>query len=458
MRTGMKRSRKAQWVTFGVAITVLGAGLGWIANAMWGNLGELRRELSTLQAESFHIADHLDGAIRELNETALRFDVHRNAADLDRFRRQGADAQEWISQQRPRVNTERERDLLREIQGSLSSYTERVGAMLSAPANGASGASPLLIDMLEREAARYLALCGQFDEAQQWSLGQFGRESHRTAELLQRLLILAAVILLMFWAVVSALLYRTMVAPLRARLVETRSIVERQEKLAALGTLAAGVAHEIRNPLTAIKVRLHSLKHALECGSSEHEDAGIIGNEIQRLERIVKDFLQFARPSEPQFTVTAADAVLQHVRELFRKPLESSGVEIRLLPSPPLTVRVDPQQLEQVLINLVQNAAESIEQRGAVTLRAFSTRAQLQGRATPAVALEVSDTGKGIPAEVQKRLFDPFFTTKPAGTGLGLSIAARIVESHGGALQYQTELNRGTVFRVLLPAVQADES
>jgi signal transduction histidine kinase len=180
----------------------------------------------------------------------------------------------------------------------------------------------------------------------------------------------------------------------------------------------------------------------------------VIGDEIQRLERIVKDFLQFARPSEPQFIVTTADAVLQHIHELFRAQLDTSGIEIKLQPTPPLSVRVDPQQLEQVLINLVQNAAESIGHRGTITLRAFSTRAQLQGRLMAAVALEVSDTGKGIPADVQKRLFDPFFTTRATGTGLGLSIAARIVENHGGALQYQTELNRGTVFRVLLPAVE----
>ena len=145
---------------------------------------------------------------------------------------------------------------------------------------------------------------------------------------------------------------------------------------------------------------------------------------------------------------------MQHIHELFRAQLEASGIEIKLQPAPAASIRADPQQLEQVLINLVQNAAESIGHRGTITLRGFGTRAQLQGRLMPAVALEVADTGTGIPADVQKRLFDPFFTTKPAGTGLGLSIAARIVESHGGALQYQTELNRGTVFRVLLPAVE----
>jgi two-component system, cell cycle sensor histidine kinase and response regulator CckA len=160
--------------------------------------------------------------------------------------------------------------------------------------------------------------------------------------------------------------------------------------------------------------------------------------------------------------------------------LEKTSIHLNLAPSPPgtsgspLWIRVDPPQIEQVLINLIQNAAESIGRDGTITLRARSlerparTLLPLAGlprrsfppkaaHATSVVILEVIDTGKGIPLEVQERLFDPFFTTKEAGTGLGLSIAARIVERHGGALQYQTEVNRGTTFGIILPRVEKDE-
>jgi signal transduction histidine kinase len=106
-----------------------------------------------------------------------------------------------------------------------------------------------------------------------------------------------------------------------------------------------------------------------------------------------------------------------------------------------------------VLINLVQNAAESIGRDGTVTLRVRLDASRLGDRTRDVVILDVSDTGSGIPPEVEKRLFDPFFTTKEAGTGLGLSIAARIVEKHGGALQYQTQVNRGTTFGIVLPRV-----
>ena len=107
--------------------------------------------------------------------------------------------------------------------------------------------------------------------------------------------------------------------------------------------------------------------------------------------------------------------------------------------------------MQQVLINLIQNAAESIGRNGMITLRVAKGTKHLADRMMDTVVLEIADTGKGIAPEVERRLFDPFFTTKDAGTGLGLSIAARIVEKHGGALQYATQVNRGTIFGVVLP-------
>jgi signal transduction histidine kinase len=112
---------------------------------------------------------------------------------------------------------------------------------------------------------------------------------------------------------------------------------------------------------------------------------------------------------------------------------------------------MDAALIKQVLINLVRNAGEAIDGAGTVTLRARRDQVALLGQQRAVAILEVSDTGRGIPPEVEKRLFDPFFTTKEAGTGLGLSIAARVVEKHGGALQYQTQVGRGTTFGIVLP-------
>jgi signal transduction histidine kinase len=146
-----------------------------------------------------------------------------------------------------------------------------------------------------------------------------------------------------------------------------------------------------------------------------------------------------------------ADQPLREVRALLGPDLEQRNIHLVLEDSAAAPIRVDPQQIQQVLINLIQNAADSIGQNGQITLRARTELKHLGNRASPVVILEVADNGRGIPVEVQKRLFDPFFTTKESGTGLGLSIAARIVEKHGGALQYQTQVNHGTTFGLVLP-------
>jgi len=237
--------------------------------------------------------------------------------------------------------------------------------------------------------------------------------------------------------------------------VESQALVERHEKLAALGLLAAGVAHEIRNPLTAIKAALFIQQKKFQPGSPERDDIGLVEREILRLERIVTEFLEFARPAEPELATISADQPLAEVQALLKAKLAEDGIRLVREAAPPMRVKVDPAQIKQVLINLVQNAADSMDHGGTITLRARPDRKQFASGKADVVVLEVADTGKGIPPEVEARIFDPFFTTKDSGTGLGLSIAARMVEKQGGSLQYQTQINRGTTFGIVLPEVTA---
>jgi signal transduction histidine kinase len=242
-----------------------------------------------------------------------------------------------------------------------------------------------------------------------------------------------------------------MIAPLRVKLVESQSLMERHEKLASLGMLAAGVAHEVRNPLTAIKAALFIQQKKFQPGSQEHTDAKLVQREISRLERIVNDFLHFARPIDPELTTVPADLPLREAQLFLAPSLSGKRIQLLLENSELMFINVDLAQIKQVLINLVQNAADSLTQGGTITLRARHDRKSLPQGETDVVILEVADTGEGIPPEVEKRLFDPFFTTKETGTGLGLPIAARIVEKHGGALQYQTQVHQGTTFGIVLP-------
>jgi signal transduction histidine kinase len=273
------------------------------------------------------------------------------------------------------------------------------------------------------------------------------------------LLWISVALLFLLVGLVAALMFRAFIAPLRVQLSASQELVERQEKLASLGVLAAGVAHEIRNPLTAIKFRLFSLKKALPPELEDNEDVATIHNEVNRLERIVKDFLQFARPSEPELADVAVEELLQATQFLLREELGKRGIQLQIEGQPAGRLRADRQQMRQVLINLIQNAAESIERPGGtITLRAREGAARLRDGSEPVVMIEVTDTGNGIPPGAEQRIFDPFFSTKENGSGLGLPIAARIVEKHGGSIHYVTQPNRGTTFSIVLPRVKADES
>jgi signal transduction histidine kinase len=181
-------------------------------------------------------------------------------------------------------------------------------------------------------------------------------------------------------------------------------------------------------------------------------DVSVISDEIARLERIVQEVLHFARPSEPRRKVERTDLLLREVYQLIENSVEKGSVELIVEAGPDLHVFMDAALIKQVVINLVRNGIEAIENGGGtVTMRGRQSRCQLGGRLREVAVLEVSDTGAGIAPEIEKRLFDPFFTTKEVGTGLGLSIAARIVEKHGGLIQYQTQLGKGTTFGIILP-------
>ena len=245
---------------------------------------------------------------------------------------------------------------------------------------------------------------------------------------------------------VSCLAMKSAPEPSQTR---TPSADAQREALASIGMFAAAMAHEIRNPLTAIKARLFTLNKALTADSPAHEDAAFIGQEIVRLERIVREFLQYARPGKPVPAAIAVGEFLHGMLSFFQRQTEGTGVELAIGEVTAAQVMADPHQIKQVLINLVQNAVESIGDTGRITL---SARAGVMSDGRAAVIFEVIDTGKGIPSEFDDHLFDPFFTDKPSGTGLGLPIAARVVAAHGGTLTFRSEMNRGTTFAIALPA------
>ncbi len=218
--------------------------------------------------------------------------------------------------------------------------------------------------------------------------------------------------------------------------------VARAEQLAAVGQLAAGVGHELRNPLTSIKMLVQA---GLEDDASRLtvEDLEIIEGEVRRMERSLQTFLDFARPQKPERRPVELTPILGAVLGLVRGRAEKQGVVTKLDAGGTLSLTADAGQLRQVFVNLVLNALDSMPTGGALTLAAR--------RSGPWLEVEVCDTGPGVAREMLPRLFQPFASTKDTGLGLGLVISRRIVEDHGGTLAATNRPGGGASFTVRLP-------
>jgi signal transduction histidine kinase len=244
---------------------------------------------------------------------------------------------------------------------------------------------------------------------------------------------------------------RFVVAPLHLKLVERETVMEQQKKFAHFEKLTAVLAHEIKQPLSAINVWVWTLQKNLAEGTAEYKGATVIRSELNRVDQIVKDFLKLTQPVDPRFVTMTSEPLVREIADLLRPKLERNSIKVRVEDTVAARFQGDPQQLKQVLLNLIQNAAESIAENGLIILRSRRDRMVLRGEQTRVVVIEVQDDGPGIPGEVQERLFDPFFSTKENGTGLGLTIAAKIIDKHGGALIFETQQGHGTTFGVVLP-------
>lgn len=220
--------------------------------------------------------------------------------------------------------------------------------------------------------------------------------------------------------------------------------LRRADRLSALGELSAGLAHEIRNPLASIKGTAEILADRFQPHEREYEFAHILIKEVNRLNRVVTEFLDFARPRSPRLMPSDLNELVQSVLLLTERKAQGHGVAVETQLAPGLPrVRIDPEQIKQVLLNLVLNAVDAMPHGGALTVET--------ALADDAVRCRLSDTGKGIRREDLGRIFNPFFTTKPDGTGLGLSIAHRILEAHRGRIEVSSQEGAGTTFTLTLP-------
>ena len=293
-------------------MVVLAGLVGWAGRTKWHGMQQLRRSFAAVRERCLlpvrMISRRPSGIC---TKPCSAFDSRKDPSDRARFLGKGQELKKWISAHKAPLTTPSEGELMKQIEAAFEVYLSRSIALMDERAKaGTAPPANTVLETAENNAAPILELCQKLSAAERDSLAQFLKDSHQSLGWLQRLLLALFVLLLTLVGFVGLSVYRELLAPLRSQLRQSRAIIQRHEKLASLGTLAAGLAHEIRNPLTAINVRIHSLKRSLTQGSSEHEDATVIDSEIRRLEGIVQEFLQFARPAEPKFVTVSADSLL----------------------------------------------------------------------------------------------------------------------------------------------------
>jgi signal transduction histidine kinase len=232
-------------------------------------------------------------------------------------------------------------------------------------------------------------------------------------------------------------------------LQKSRETLLQAEKMALVGKLAAGMAHSIRNPFTSVKMRMFSLERTLKLTETQKDDMDVISQEIRHIDTIVQNFLEFSRPPKLKMQRVSPSVIVDMVIQLLEHRLNSYEVSIevnRKRQLPPIST--DPEQLKEVLVNLVVNACEAMKKGGKIIIFEDETFERPIGNL---VEIRVSDNGPGIPGHLIDKVLQPFFTTKEEGTGLGLSIASRIIEEHGGRLHLTSTEGVGTTFIILLP-------
>ena len=238
------------------------------------------------------------------------------------------------------------------------------------------------------------------------------------------------------------------VTRLQGELQEANTLVERSRRLAALGEMAAGIAHEVRNPLASIALYAEMLRADLPAASAENELAARIGDSVRALDAVVGDVLAFAREITPRMAPTETESLLERAAGACEGLASQVGVRLRVRDPDPdaAELECDGALAQQALVNLVRNGLQAAAEGGRIVTLSAAAGADDE------IALRVDDTGPGVPQEAIERMFNPFFTTRPTGSGLGLAIVHRITDAHGGRVVVQNKPDgAGAVVELRLP-------
>lgn len=384
------------------------------------------------------------------------------------------------------VETELQKETIDRIEEEYSNYIRLKDRVISYYKSGNREAGADLHWEVRGRFFKILDLCDSYKDIHSKSINLARERSHLKARNLRILSVTIMVVVFSLAVLLTFVLVRQILGPIRNLALETdrigsahksrddvqalrkgvyglikdvdhthseleksRETLLQAEKMALVGKLAAGMAHSIRNPLTSVKMRLFSLSRMPDLTPEQKDDFEVISDEIRHVDTIVGNFLEFSRPPKLKMQRISPSDVVDMVIQLLQYRLKSYDVEVKIdrkrtLPE----IEADPEQLKEILVNIIMNACEAMENSGLIIIREEETFVEPLGQA---VVIRLSDNGPGVKKSNQSKVFQPFFSTKEEGTGLGLSIAARIVDEHGGWLDLISEEGKGCTFVITLP-------
>ena len=424
-------------ISLGVAVVIA-------VNAV-GGIRDIEKASEELELRNFRVAGQLRSQVFRLSANSVTYQVTGDEVYRERGTTYIEELHKYLDDVRPLFDVQEEKAVFSMMESRISQYEEELEPLVG----NDRPSDPKLLAAHGRAAEvrdQIIELTSQLGESRRSVFKNSLETYNDVIRTFQYSLVIALGFLVTSLAFLAGLAYRAYVHPLQEQLADAEEVVEEKQELATIGSLAAGIAHEIRNPITAMKARMFALREFISTDSPAEHQAAVIDSELDRLERIVTQVLDFARPMEPDRKVVSSAEMLDGFHEALLPEIEARGISFDMGETAEADVSVDSSQLQQVMRNLVRNAAEACGiQGGTISLSSTVDAGTL--------TIRVSDTGVGIPPEYQARVFEPFFSKKKGGTGLGLPISRNLVRSVGGDLTLVCTPAGGTAFEITLPVL-----